>query len=188
MSNAVPQLTLSTRRIRQMKARTWFCCEAIEKEMKLSIAAPLIEIFCQQDEPLFVPPTSFLFEHSFLCSVFPQIAGSYRGSYFSMTGSLISEIAAWSPFPLRTCLPSLSPFMLPLPPCLCCSAAALPPNLVAISYFRFCLFLGYRCRSLSQSCLPSCFLDSVFGFSWLQTTNEYHMFAKRLDTLLFDFH
>ena len=26
----------------------------------------------------------------------PQIAGSYRGSYFSMTGSLIAEIARWS--------------------------------------------------------------------------------------------
>ena len=26
----------------------------------------------------------------------PQIAGSYRGSYFSMTGLLIPEIAKWS--------------------------------------------------------------------------------------------
>ena len=37
-----------------------FCCEAIEKEMKLSIAAPLIEIFSQQDNPLFVPSACFL--------------------------------------------------------------------------------------------------------------------------------
>ena len=55
-----------------MKARTcliesksaWvvllFCCEAIEKEMKLTIAAPLIDIYSQQDEPLFVPLTSLL--------------------------------------------------------------------------------------------------------------------------------
>ena len=37
-----------------------FFCEAIEKEMKLSIAAPLIEIFSQQQEPLFVPSISLL--------------------------------------------------------------------------------------------------------------------------------
>ena len=55
-----------------MKARTcliesksaWvvllFCCEAIEKKMKLTIAAPLIDIYSQQDEPLFVPLTSLL--------------------------------------------------------------------------------------------------------------------------------
>ena len=33
---------------------------------------------------------------TFLCFAFPQIAGSYRGSYFSMTGLLIPEIAKWS--------------------------------------------------------------------------------------------
>jgi hypothetical protein len=48
-----------------MKTRTClieslFCSEAIEKEMKLSIAAPLIEIFSQQDAPLSVPVTSLL--------------------------------------------------------------------------------------------------------------------------------
>ena len=37
-----------------------FSCEAIEKEMKLSIAAPLIEIFSRQDAALFVPATSLL--------------------------------------------------------------------------------------------------------------------------------
>ena len=45
-------------------------CEAIEKEMKLSIAAPLIEIFSQQQEPLSVPAISllvaFVFSHFFL--------------------------------------------------------------------------------------------------------------------------
>ena len=48
-----------------MKTRTWlieslFCSEAIEKEMKLSIAAPLIDIFSQQDALLFLPETSLL--------------------------------------------------------------------------------------------------------------------------------
>ena len=37
-----------------------FCCEAIKKEEKLSIAASKIDIFSQQDEPLFVPSTSLL--------------------------------------------------------------------------------------------------------------------------------
>ena len=37
-----------------------FFCEAIEKEMKLSIAAPLIEICSQRQDPLFVPSTSLL--------------------------------------------------------------------------------------------------------------------------------
>ena len=56
----------------------------------------------------------------------PQIAGSYRGSYFSMTGLLISEIATWSWCRCRlvsqACLPSWFPFWgcswLPLLPCL----------------------------------------------------------------------
>ena len=55
-----------------MKARTcltksksaWavllFCCEAIKKEEELPIAASKIDIYSQQDEPLFVPPTSLL--------------------------------------------------------------------------------------------------------------------------------
>ena len=48
-----------------MKTRTClieslFRSEAIEKEMKLSIAAPLIEIFSQEDAPLSVPATSLL--------------------------------------------------------------------------------------------------------------------------------
>ena len=33
-----------------------FCCEAIKKEMELSIAAPLIDIYLQQEErPLVLP-------------------------------------------------------------------------------------------------------------------------------------
>ena len=48
-----------------MKTRTClieslFRSEAIEKEMKLSIAAPLIEIFSQQDPLLSLPETSLL--------------------------------------------------------------------------------------------------------------------------------
>ena len=45
-----------------MKARTWFCCEAIRKEKpnKVKCDADEIEIYIQQDEPLFVPPTSLL--------------------------------------------------------------------------------------------------------------------------------
>ena len=60
MSNAVPESPLSRRQSRQMKARTWFCCEAIKKEEELSIAPSKINIYIQQDEPLFVPPTSLL--------------------------------------------------------------------------------------------------------------------------------
>ena len=73
----------------------------------------------------------------FCVRFFPQIAGSYRGSYFSMTGSLIFEIAAWSPFPLRTCLPSLSPFMLPLR---LASVVPLPPCLPTLSPFLISVF------------------------------------------------
>ena len=55
-----------------MKARTclteskraWvvlsFCCEAIKKEEELSVAPSKINIYIQQDEPLFVPSTSLL--------------------------------------------------------------------------------------------------------------------------------
>ena len=45
-----------------MKARTWFCCEAIRKEKpnKVKCDADEIEIYIQQDEPLFVPSTSLL--------------------------------------------------------------------------------------------------------------------------------
>ena len=45
-----------------MQARTWFCCEAIRKEKpnKVKCDADEIEIYSQQDEPLFVPPTSLL--------------------------------------------------------------------------------------------------------------------------------
>ena len=87
-------------------------------------------------------------------SPFPQIAGSYRGSYFSMTGLLIPENAVWSlrrcrlvsqaclslhDFPVAlflaaaaalSCLPSLSPFMISL---LGCSWLPLPPCLPSLS-------------------------------------------------------
>ena len=43
-----------------MLIESLFCSEAIEKEMKLSIAAPLIEIFSQQDALLSLPETSLL--------------------------------------------------------------------------------------------------------------------------------
>ena len=32
-----------------------FCCEAIKKEMELSIAAPLIDIYLQEASPLVLP-------------------------------------------------------------------------------------------------------------------------------------
>ena len=37
-----------------------FCSEAIKKEEELSIAASKIDVYSQQDEPLFVPLTSLL--------------------------------------------------------------------------------------------------------------------------------
>ena len=45
-----------------MRTRTWFCCEAIRKEKpnKVQCDADEIDIYSQQDEPLFVPPTSLL--------------------------------------------------------------------------------------------------------------------------------
>ena len=52
------------------------------------------------------------------CLFFPQIAGSYRGSYFSMIGLLIPKIAKWSPFWValgcrcRLVSLHLSPFMI----------------------------------------------------------------------------
>ena len=64
----------------------------------------------------------------------PQIAGSYRGSYFSMTGLLIPEIAVWS-----------------LHRCRLVSQACLP------SWFPFWAALGCRCRLVYQACLPSWF-------------------------------
>ena len=72
MSNAVPESPLSRRQSRQMKARTcliesksaWvvllFCGEVVKKEEELFIAASKIDIYGQQDEPLFVPSTSLL--------------------------------------------------------------------------------------------------------------------------------
>ena len=47
-----------------MCASAWwllsFCREAIKKEEELSIAPSKIDIFSQQDEPLFMPPTRLL--------------------------------------------------------------------------------------------------------------------------------
>ena len=65
----------------------------------------------------------------------PQIAGSYRGSYFSMTGLLIPKIAKWSWCRCRLvslCVPSFVPLHdlhsgLPL-----AAAAALSPKLVSL--------------------------------------------------------
>ena len=72
---------------------------------------------------------------------FPQIAGSYTGSYFSMARFLISEIAKWS-----WCR------------CRLVSQACLP------SWFPFWAALGCRFRLVSQACLPSW---SLLGCSWL---------------------
>ena len=87
-----------------------------------------------------------------LLFLLPQIAGSFRSSYFSMTGLLISLLGcSWLPLP--SCLPSLSPFMIPL---LGCSWLPLPPCLPSLSPFMISL-LGCsccRCRLVSQACLP----------------------------------
>ena len=72
---------------------------------------------------------------------FPQIAGSYRGSYFSMTGLLIPKIAKWSW--CRRCV---------------ISQACLP------SWFPFWAALGCRCCFFSQACLRSWFRFGVAFF------------------------
>ena len=76
--------------------------------------------------------------------LFPQIAGSYRGSYFSMAGLLIAEIGCRCRLVSQACLPSWFRSWQPLPPCL--------PSL---SLHDFAL--GSRCRLVSQACLPSWF-------------------------------
>ena len=79
--------------------------------------------------------------------LFPQIAGSCKGSYFSMAGFLIAENV--SRCRLVPCLPSLSPLRISL----LAAAAALSPKLVSLKDFA----LGCRCCLVSQACLPSWF-------------------------------
>ena len=75
----------------------------------------------------------------------PQIAGSYRGSYFSMDGFRVPDCGNWLPLP--PCFPILSPFMISL------LAAAAVLFLKPVSLHDFAL--GCRCRIVSQACLPS---------------------------------
>ena len=108
---------------------------------------------------------------------FPQIAGSYRDSYFSMTGLLIPEIAKWS-----WCFPSWFPFWAALV-CRCrlvsqawspfmisirgCSWLPLPPSLPSLSPFLI-FILGCSWLPLLP-CLPSLspFIIPLLGCSWL---------------------
>ena len=78
-----------------------------------------------------------------ISSFFPKIAGSYRGSYFSMAGFLIAEVRCRCRLVTQA-----SPFMIWL-----LAAAALSPKLVSLHDFA----LGCRCRLVSQACLPSWF-------------------------------
>ena len=58
MSSAVPWSMLSQKTVESVSkcmVVLLFCGEAIEKEMKLAIAAPLIDIYRQQDEQFLVP-------------------------------------------------------------------------------------------------------------------------------------
>ena len=91
-------------------------------------------------------------------SLVPQIAGSYRGSYFSMTGLLISEIAKWSRCRCRlvsqACLPSWFPFW----PALGCRCR-LVSQLVSL-HGLFWAALGCCCRLVSQLV---CLHDFPFG-------------------------
>ena len=68
-----------------MKARTWFCCEAIKKEEELPIAASKINIYIQQDEPLFVPPTSLLVE----------VASMTKPVLFNATLGFLAQDGEW---------------------------------------------------------------------------------------------
>ena len=121
-----------------------------------------------------------------LC-IFPQIAGSYRGSYFSMPGLLIPKIAKWSWCRCRLVLLHLSPCMisilgcswLPLPPCLAsfvslhdlhsgllfAAAAACSCCICLPSWSPFWAPLGCRCRLCLLHLSP--FMISILGSSWL---------------------
>ena len=89
----------------------------------------------------------------------PQIAGSYRDSYFSMDGFRIAEIGCRSISP--GCLPSWFPFgcrcrlvsQICLMISLLAAAASLSPKLISLPDFA----LGCRCRLVSQASLPSWF-------------------------------
>ena len=118
-----------------------------------------------------------------LSAFVPQIAGSYRGSYFSMTGFADPQNRQMVVMPLVS-LP-LSPFMisvlgcswLPLPPCLvsfvslhdlhsglllAAAAAALSPFICLSSWSPFRAVLGCRCRLVSQACLPNDLHSGLF--------------------------
>ena len=110
----------------------------------------------------------------------PQIA-KLQG--FLLLNGWVPDSGNWLPLPLPPCFPSLSPFMISLLaallPCLpslspfmislLATAAALSPKLVSLHDFAFgcaaalsvklVLFhdfaFGYRCRLVSQACLPS---------------------------------
>ena len=81
-------------------------------------------------------------------ALIPQIAGSYRGSYFSMTDRQNPEMVV---VPLPPCLP-LSPFMISI---LGCSWLLLPPCLPS-----FC-----RCRLVSLRDLHSVLLFAAAALS-----------------------
>ena len=88
-------------------------------------------------------------------SFFPQIAGSYRGSYFQWLGSQNLDMVV---MPLPPCLQDLQPclvcFWLPLPPCL--------PSFVFLHDLHSGLVLAAacRCRLASPACLP--FFFAIF--------------------------
>ena len=75
----------------------------------------------------------------------PQIAGSYRGSYFSMTGLLIPKMAKWSW-------------------CRCRLVSLCVPSFVPLHDLHFGLPLA-----AAAPCLPSSspFMISILGCSWL---------------------
>ena len=98
----------------------------------------------------------------------PQIAGSYRGSYFSMTGwspkspNGLDAAAGLSPF---ICLPSWFSFWAALGcPCRLISQACLRP-----SWSPCWAALSCRCRLVSQACLSSKshMLSSFLGLMFL---------------------
>ena len=120
--------------------------------------------------------------------LFPQIAGSYRGSYFSKIGLLIPTIAtcfrshcmisilccswlplppAWSPWlPLQPCLPSFVSLHDLHSGLLSAAPATLPP-LICPSLICPPAWspLGCRCRLVSLHLSPC--MISILGCSWL---------------------
>ena len=95
-------------------------------------------------------------------AVFPQIAGSYRGSYFSMTGLADPRNCQMVVMPLPPCLPSVSPFMISI---LGCSWLPLPPSFLRLSPLMISI-LGCSWLPLLP-CLPSLSpLMSILGCSW----------------------